>query len=126
MKVRNVTIGIKSEEESLKDFVRTFKSIQAGHPPKKLKEGVYFVSREAMRKVLSPKRLEILSTVRKKEPGSIYELARILKRSLRNVQDDVSLLSRLGLLSLTRKREARKRIIPRVSYDRLDLQIPVV
>lgn len=125
MKVKNVTIGIRSVEDGLKDFVETVKAFQHGHRPKHAKEGVYFVSLEAMRSILTPQRIGLLSLIREKHPESIYELAKISGRALKNVQDDVSLLSRIGLISLSRKKAVRNKITPRVDYDRLDIQIPL-
>lgn len=126
MKVRNITVGIKGLEESLGEFAGTVKAAQQGRPPKRAKTGVYFVDLEAMRSVLTPQRLRLLSVIREMHPDSVYELAKRIGRALKNVQDDVSLLSRIGLISLSRKRTARKKVAPCVDYDRLQIQIPVV
>ncbi|MBI4064422.1 MAG: hypothetical protein HY401_09010 [Elusimicrobia bacterium] len=126
MKVKNITIGIKSLEEGLGELVETIKTIQKGKPPRTKKEGSYFVSLEAMRQVLTPKRLELLHAIRENHPESIYELAHLTKRDLKNVQDDLSLLTKVGLVSLSKKKVARERVIPRVDYDQLQLQIPVI
>ena len=125
MKIKNITIGIQSLEEGLKEFSHAARSVQHGRATREKKEGVFFTSLEAMRKVLTPKRLELLHLIREKHPDSVYELARVSKRDLKNVQDDVAILSRIGLVSLTRTTQARRRVIPRVDYDRLQLQIPV-
>lgn len=125
MRVRNITVGIKSLRESLTEFGETVEAISRGEAVVK-NEGVFFESLEAMRQVLTPKRLELLQVIRKKMPDSIYELAQITKRDLKNVQDDVGLLSRMGLISLTRAKTAKKRLIPRVGYDQLRLQIPMI
>lgn len=125
MKVKNITIGIKTPEESLKEFAEVAKAAQHGHPPKRTKVGVFFVDLEAMRSVLTTQRLRLLGVIRAKHPGSVYELAKMVGRALKNVQEDVSMLSRIGLVSLSTKKMARNRIAPRVDYDRLQLQIPV-
>lgn len=125
MKVKNIIIGIKSAKESLKEFAEVAKAARQGHPPKRAKVGVFFVDLEAMRSVLTPQRLRLLGVIRARHPGSVYELAKMIGRALKNVQDDVSMLSRIGLVSLSAKRMSRNRIAPRVDYDRLQLQIPV-
>jgi predicted transcriptional regulator len=126
MKVRNITVGIKPLEDGLGEFSRVVRSIQHGRPPKKMSEGVSFVSLEAMRKVLTPKRFALLHAIRDRRPESVYELAQLLKRDIKNVQDDVAMLARIGLLSLNHSRSARRRVVPRVEYDRLQLQIPII
>ncbi len=125
MKVKNITIGIRSVEEGLKDLSGTIRSIRSGKPVRR-REGTFFVDLEAMRRVLTPKRLALLHLIRESRPESIYALARAADRDLKNVQADVSMLAKLGLVSLNRARTARDRIIPTVDYDRLQLQIPVV
>lgn len=125
MKVKNITIGIKGLEESLGELAEIAKATQQGHPPKHAKVGVYFVDLKAMRSALTPQRLRLLSVIREKHPASVYQLAKMVGRALKNVQDDVSLLSRIGLVSLSRRKTARNKITPRVDYDRLQLQIPV-
>lgn len=126
MKVRNMTIKIQSLAESAAEFVKAVHAIEQGKTPSGPKDAINFESLEAMRQVLTPKRLELLKLIRENRPNSIYELAKAADRDLKNVQDDVGLLSRIGLVTLSRPREARKRVVPRVEYDRLQVQIPVV
>lgn len=125
MKIKNIFIGIKTPEEGAKELLAAIKDIQEGKNPKK-KTGTYFTSLEAMRKVLTPKRIELVHIIREKTPDSIYELAQLAGRDLKNVQDDVAMLARIGLISLSRTSTTRERVIPRVEYDRLQLQIPVI
>lgn len=126
MKVKNITVGIKSIKQGLKEFTQAIKNIKKGSSSKGKKKSVYFVSVEAMRRVLTPKRLELLHVIREKQPSSFYELARMSNRDLKNVQEDINLLARIGLVSLHKAEVARKRIIPTVGYDSLHLHIPVI
>jgi predicted transcriptional regulator len=126
MKIKNITVGIKSVAESLKEFTQVVKNIRRGVVPKATREEVNFVSLEAMRKVLTPKRLELIHTIREQHPQSVYELAQMAKRDLKNVQQDIGLLSRIGLVSLGKRSSAREPVVPIVDYDNLQLQIPVV
>ena len=126
MRIKNVTIGIRGVKDGLDEFKKVAKAIQSGKAPKKKKDGTYFVSLEAMRRILTPKRLELLHHIRERHPRSVYALAHLCDRALKNVQDDVSLLARIGLVSLSRSRAGRSRLVPRVQYDTLQLQIPVV
>jgi len=125
MKIKNITIGIKSLRQGLREFAQAIKNVQRGEIPKTAKEEVNFVSLEAMRKVLTPKRLELLHKIREQRPQSVYELAKVSNRDLKNVQQDIALLSRIGLVSLSKKKAARERVMPVVDYDNLRLLIPV-
>jgi len=126
MKIRNITIGIQSLEEGAKELVAAVNAFQEGRPYTKTSPDVCFASLDAVRNVLTPKRLELLRLIRELEPDSIYELARAAKRDLKNVQGDVSLLARIELVSLSNSKTRRRRVIPRVGYDRIQFQISVV
>ncbi|MEW6408661.1 MAG: MarR family transcriptional regulator [Nitrospirota bacterium] len=124
MKVRNIKIGIATTKEILDRFIENVKIIGDGGTPKK-SFGVYFENLEAMRKVLTPNRLAILKVVKEKEPSSLYELAKMLKRDTKNVSDDVALLAQSGFIKLKKTKEDRMRVIPKVDYDKIVFEIAV-
>ena len=124
MKVKRIAIGIMGLRESLKEFSDTWKSLEAGRKLKK-REEIYFDSIDSMRAMLTNNRLLILKAIREYKPKSIYELARILGRDLKNVNQDLKLLSEMGLVSLERKDTDKRRIIPHVDYSKIFLEIPV-
>ena len=124
MKIKKIDIGIKTLEENLSDFSKTWKKLQAGEKVKK-QEGIYFDSIDAMRSVLTNNRLLILKTIRESHPGSVYELAKLLKRDLKNVNQDLSLLSEIGLVTLEKRKTDKERIVPSVEYNKILLEIPV-
>lgn len=126
MRIKRIAIRIQPVEQGAKEFCEAVKAAQAGESPLKQKNGIYFTSLEALRRVLTPRRAELLHLIRERHPGSVYELAGMARRSLKNVQQDVALLARIGLISLDRVKSGRDRNIPRVEYDRLQLQIPVI
>ena len=124
MKVKKIDIGIKGLKESLKDFAETWKKLEAGKRVKK-EEGIYFDSIDSMRAVLTNKRLQILKVIREQKPSSVYELAKILGRDLKNVNQDLKLLSDIGLVTLEKTETDKKRVIPHVEYAKILLEIPV-
>ena len=125
MRVKQIFVGVKSLKQGLSDFTQAVKSLRRGTFARRRKPEVYFVDVEAMRQVLTPRRVELLQVIREKHPESVYDLARLTKRDLKNVQQDVTLLSRLGLVGLTKPRSARRRLVPHVDYDNLQVRIPV-
>lgn len=76
-------------------------------------------------KALTEKRLEILHTIKEEHPQSIYELAKILGRDLNNVLDDLKYLKELGLVELRKSKTEREKTIPKVDYDKIQLDIAV-
>jgi predicted transcriptional regulator len=123
---RTLTIRIKPAAEVLKEFRGTFKALQAGRPVGR-REGIYFTSIEAARNLLTPRRLAMLRAVRVHRPRSIYELARLVDRDLKNVQDDLRVLERYGLVRLTDGHSTGKRRVrvPRTPFGEIALKIAI-
>ncbi len=125
MKTKELIVGIKSLEKGLEEFSTTLKALEKGKRLKPQGERLNFVSLEAARQFLTPKRIHLLQIVHRQEPRSIYELAKLADRDVKNVQDDVELLARVGLIELARERTARERIVPRVGYDNLEVRFQI-
>jgi len=126
MKVKNVTIGIKSIEEVLEGAKGVMKKLERGEKVRKRKPGIYFESIEVMRKAITPERVKILKVIKEKHPKSIYELAKLLHRNLKNVSDDVHYLAEIGLIELEKgKSNGREKTIPVVNYSKILVEIPV-
>ena len=121
MKIKKIMI--KSLKSILDDTVKTTKAIERGEKLKPVRgTKVYFTSFEALRKVLTPKRLELLHIIKMKKPSSINELARMAKRDVKNVMDDVKYLEQVGLIE---KKETAKRTALSVTYDKLTFEMAV-
>jgi|SRR5208282_831100 len=124
MRVRDIKISIKSDEELYKEVKDVVKKIEKGEKVKK-HEGISFEDLDTMRKVLTDERLRILKTIRKDHPQSIYALAKLLHRDVKNTFDDVQFLAGAGLVDLKKTKDGREKTTPTVNYDRILLQIPV-
>lgn len=126
MRVKNVTIGIKSIKEVLNSAKDVMERLERGEKVRKKKPGIYFESLEVMRKAITHERVKILKVIKDKHPQSIYELAKLLGRNLKNVADDVHYLAELGLIELEKgKSNGREKTMPVVKYDKILLEIPV-
>lgn len=120
-----MTIEIKSEQEAKNEFRKAFRAAQKGisFEPK---TGVYFTSLEAVRNFLTRKRLELLHTIKEKKPKSIYELAKLTRRNFPSVLKDITILSKHGLVKLSKVMESPRRSIQmKVSYDTINLWIGI-
>lgn len=124
MKVINIKVAIKSDENIFKEVKNVVGRIERGDKVKK-HEGISFDSIDAMRKVLTEKRLKVLRTVKREHPASIYELAKKLKRDIKNTFNDVQFLAEAGLLELKKTKEGRGKTTPLVNYDKILLEISV-
>lgn len=122
MKAKNVTMGLKSLREGLKDFADTFKSIQHGDYIKPQSEGIYFTDFEAFRKAMTPQRYSILKLIREKHPASISSLAVISGRNIKNVSDDVKALTNLGLVEIS---QSGRNKAPHLKYEKITLELAV-
>ena len=124
MKIKNIKIAIKSEDELFGEVNAVWEKAERGEKVKK-HEGLYFENLEAMRKVLTENRFKILKVIRKERPSSVYELAKFLKRDIKNTHDDVQFLAGLGLVDLKKTKEGRERNVPVVNYEKILLEIQV-
>lgn len=124
MRVKNITIRIKSLEDILAEAKNVMKKLARGKKVDK-HEGISFDSIDDMRKILTEERLKILKTIKNEHPGSIYELAKFLGRDKKNTFDDVQLLAEMGLIELQKAKEGREKTTLRVTYNQILLEIPV-
>ena len=124
MKDKNIKIAIKSDAEFFKEIKDVWKKLERGGKVEK-HEGISFENLEAMRKVLTEERIKILKTIKKGHPSSIYELAKMLHRDIKNTFDDVQFLARMGLIELKKTKDGREKTTPIVNYDKILLEIPV-
>ena len=118
-------IGIKRKEEAFTDFAEAW---EAAHKklPFTLRNGVFFTSLAAARNFLTPKRMELLHIIRKKNPHSLYELAKWAGRGFSSVSRDVETLRIHGLVKLSKqKRAPRNNVQPEVGYDAINLWIGI-
>jgi predicted transcriptional regulator len=123
---KTLTIRIKPVGEAISEFRETFHAVEAGRRIVR-REGVYFTSIEAARNLLTPSRLALLRAIRAKRPRSMYELAKTLKRDFKNVQGDLRLLERYGLVRMTRSRGrgTRRAKVPEAVFGEIALKIAI-
>ena len=59
-----------------------------------------FEGLSALRRLLSNEKARLLHTIKEENPGSIYGLAKILKRDFKSVSEDIKLLERFGFIDM--------------------------
>ncbi len=95
-------IQIKSREQADAEFKAVFKGLRSGKE-KVSKPGIFFTSLEAVRALLTDKRLALLRLIREHDPKSINQLATIAGRDFKNVHADLMLLKNYGLVQMGRR-----------------------
>ena len=122
MKVKKVKMGIRSTDDALREAAGTMKSVAQRKKVRPKGHRLFFTSPEALRRFLTPKRLELIRLVRKRRPSSINELATLARRDFKRVYEDIISLSEAGLVDLAKDKGRNK--APRVA-DELRLEIVV-
>ena len=91
-----------------------------------LKKDFDFSGMQALRQLLSNEKARILYTIKTQKPKSIYELAKMLNRNFKSVNDDLKLLSRFGFIELiSEKTKNRIRHKPEVIVDSMAINIKI-
>lgn len=123
MRVRK--FGIKSLKESLADMKEVCRLAMAGKGKKVTGMEVFFESVDAMRAILTEERINLLRAIKTKKPKSIYELAKVTGRNIKNVSQDVNHLAELGLIDLKKSGDPRRSKKPVLLADRIQVEITI-
>lgn len=90
------------------------------------KNVILFESMSGFRNFMTLQKLELLTIIASKKPKSIYELAKIVGRSIAPVQKDCSALAKAGFIVLEKVKGGRSMITPRLkfNYNRILIELP--
>ena len=91
--MKTLSIRIETLEDVGKAVLH---SVRTGKPEDAA--GLSFLSYDAMHRVLSPKRLEIVRAMTGRGPLSIREVARLVNRDFKGVHTDVTALVNAGVI----------------------------
>jgi len=79
-----------------------------------------------LRNLLSNEKARILYTLKSAKPTSIYALAKLLKRDLASVRDDLQVLERFGLIDFyAEKKGSRESLMPVLTVDRMNIVVDI-
>lgn len=85
---------------------------------------VWFTSTESFARILSARNRELLRVIAERVPQSLEELAQITGRAKSNLSRTLRTMEQYGLVTLNRAE--RGRVTPKVSYDRVELDVLLV
>ncbi|MFQ5531129.1 MAG: hypothetical protein ACE5ES_00785 [Candidatus Nanoarchaeia archaeon] len=79
-----------------------------------------------LRQLLSNEKARILHVIKTKKPKSIYELAKMLDRGFKSVNDDIKILERFGFIELVaEKTKKRTRHRPKIVIDTMTIHVKI-
>jgi predicted transcriptional regulator len=109
----------QGDDASVEEALET---IDDGEQPDPHFEVVYH-DPEDVHRLTRPKNLELLRTIVQFDPGSIRETARLVDRDVHQVHRNLTELADLHLIDLVEDGQAKR---PRVWYDAIDVDLPLV
>lgn len=124
MNVKNIKVVVTDRKEALKEFAHALGRAQKGETVQ-LHECISFQNINALRKILTEKRLELLHLIKKHHPDSLYQLAKIADRDLKSVNIDLDALKEMGFVSVQETEDGRHRVKPKVEFDTLQVEIAI-
>ncbi len=99
-KQKQLLVGIRSEEALFDELGAAFKMAEQGLSTKPISH-LYFESATQMWKKLTPRRMELIHTLRRHDAMSIRKLASILNRDYKSVHRDIQILLPIDLVQKT-------------------------
>ena len=122
IKIKKINVVIEDLDKFFAKSKKEFKKLEEGKLKKSI--DVLSLSEDEYRNLFSKKRLDIIKTLRYKKFVSIYELAKELGRSYKNVYDDVNLLLGLEVIEKTENKKTHKDNYY-VDFDKINVDISV-
>src|SRR5258708_38898457 len=125
--MKTVTFSIRPLSEVADEFAQTFEAVRNRRLiPKKPRDEAGFTSIEAARNSITRERLALMHTIRTRRPGSLYELAKMVSRDFKNVQEDIRILERHGLVRIASEPRGKRTVkVPKVPFERIALKIAI-
>jgi predicted transcriptional regulator len=119
-KVKNIEIVVMSDKEYGKHLNDLYKKVK--NRKAKKEERIVLTSISDLNKILTPERLRLIRTIKKKNPKSISILAKLLERDRANVFRDLKYLEGLGLISLE---QHKMETTPIFDFEKIHVEISI-
>jgi predicted transcriptional regulator len=115
-----LVVTVQSTEEFHDDVRSALAALDDGEsidsPPT-----ISFTSYDELMRTLTPRTLDLIEAIRREEPTSINETARVVGRDVKNVHEELGRLAQLGIIYFEEDGH-RKR--PVVWFDELVIELP--
>jgi len=116
-----LVVTVKSADEFRTDVATAVETLELGEKADSTPT-LSFTSYDDLLATLTPRVLDLIEAVRREEPASINEAARVVDRDVKNVHEELSRLAQLGIVFFEEDGQ-RKR--PVVWFDELVINLPL-
>ena len=115
-----LVVTVKADETFHDDITGDLEALERGEtvdtPPT-----LSFTSYDDLMETLTPRVLELIEAIRREEPSSINETARVVDRDVKNVHEELSRLAQLGIIFFEEEGQSKR---PVVWFDELVINLP--
>ncbi|MHC3438943.1 HVO_A0114 family putative DNA-binding protein [Natrialbaceae archaeon A-gly3] len=115
-----LVVTVKSSSEFHDDVTDGIKALERDEtvdsPPT-----LSFTSYDDLMETLTPRVLDLIEAIRREEPSSINETARVVDRDVKNVHEELSRLAQLGIIFFEEDGQSKR---PVVWFDELVINLP--
>jgi predicted transcriptional regulator len=118
--MKTLKVGIATYEDMKARTLAVARGARVGPDEPK----VWFTSTESFAKVLSAGNRELLRIIAETTPASLDELVQVTGRAKSNLSRTLKTMAGYGLIRL--ERGERGRVAPKVNYDRVELDLPLI
>ena len=122
--VKTTNLKIQSEAAFVRDVKAELRRIDDGEFPAQAIVSTSFNSLESLDANLTPKRLKILHTVKRKHPKTVRELAKQLKLPIREISAEIRTLANLGFID-AKPRSSSNNKTHKANEDSITIAIPL-
>jgi predicted transcriptional regulator len=110
-----LVVTVKSSDEFHDDVTEDVESLEHGDSVDATPT-LSFTSYDDLMETLTPRVLELIEAIRREEPSSINETARVVDRDVKNVHEELSRLAQLGIIFFEKEGQSK---CPVVWFDEL-------
>ena len=115
-----LVLTVSSSEEVHDDVRSAIQALEDGESVDSTPT-ISFESYDELMETLTPRVLELIEAIRREEPSSINETARVVDRDVKNVHEELSRLAQLGIIYFEEEAQSKR---PVVWFDDLVIELP--
>jgi predicted transcriptional regulator len=112
-------VTVKLTDEFHDDVTNTIQVLEQGETVDSTPT-LSFVSYDDLMATLTPRVLDLIEAIRREEPASINETARVVDRDVKNVHEELSRLAQLGIIFFEEDGQSKR---PVVWFDELVINL---
>ncbi|GAB3688003.1 hypothetical protein GCM10028857_21700 [Salinarchaeum chitinilyticum] len=115
-----LVVTVTSSSEFYDDVLTGIEDLERGNEADSTPT-LSFTSYDDLMETLTPRVLDLIEAIRREEPSSINETARVVDRDVKNVHEELSRLAQLGIIFFEEDGQSKR---PVVWFDELVINLP--